>query len=353
VRRLLHVLPVLVAVVALPLALAIAREGDAPVKATDAAHAGVSDDDGDAPLFALAALAPGKSVQRCIRVRYDGDRAGDVRLAGEVEGPSLAERIALVVERGTGGGFGGCEGFRGERVYAGTLAGFQSAQADAAWRAEDGDAATYRFTATAAADLPEEYDRAAATFTWQATVLPEDGPGGGPGPGAAPDPDAPPAYAGTPGDPAAPGAPAAPGTTTGAAPASPPAAGADGPGAAGGRRARSGGAGGAGDARGPGGGADAGAGGAGADPARPARDDERGPVARALDALGRAAVDVGTRAAFPILLLLVIALFLAAQHRIDQRDPKLALAPVQREVDLPFTPLRLASGGAPGGETRR
>jgi hypothetical protein len=34
------------------------------------------------------------------------------------------------------------------------------------------------------------------------------------------------------------------------------------------------------------------------------------------------------------------------QHRIDKRDPKLALAPVYREHDLPFTPLALAAARA-------
>ncbi|HEV2812042.1 MAG TPA: hypothetical protein VGW10_02220, partial [Solirubrobacteraceae bacterium] len=71
----------------------------------------------------------------------------------------------------------------------------------------------------------------------------------------------------------------------------------------------------------------------------------RGALRRALDAIASVAVDVGERAAFPILLLLLIGLFLTAQHRIDQRDPKLALAPVHREHDLPFTPLRLGRNG--------
>jgi hypothetical protein len=45
-------------------------------------------------------------------------------------------------------------------------------------------------------------------------------------------------------------------------------------------------------------------------------------------------------AAFPLLLLLLIAGFLIAQHRIDRKDPKLALAPVHRELDLAFEPFR-------------
>jgi len=37
-----------------------------------------------------------------------------------------------------------------------------------------------------------------------------------------------------------------------------------------------------------------------------------------------------------LLLFLVLLLFLAVQDRIDRNDPKLALAPVYGEPDLPF-----------------
>jgi hypothetical protein len=37
-------------------------------------------------------------------------------------------------------------------------------------------------------------------------------------------------------------------------------------------------------------------------------------------------------AAFPLLLLLVVILFLIIQDRIDRRDPKLALAPIRSEA---------------------
>ena len=46
---------------------------------------------------------------------------------------------------------------------------------------------------------------------------------------------------------------------------------------------------------------------------------------------------MATRSAFPIALLLLVALFLAVQNRIDRRDPKLALAPVGVEPDLEFS----------------
>ncbi|HEX2085160.1 MAG TPA: hypothetical protein VHF89_05720, partial [Solirubrobacteraceae bacterium] len=209
-HRLLHALPFLVLFVALPLALAAARDGDGPVQSSGAEPtAGVSDDDGGAPLFSLAALAPGRSLQRCIRVTYGGDGDGAVRLEGRIEGATLSERVWLTVERGSGGGFGDCRGFRGTTVYDGTLAGFAAAAEAAAWRAEDGDAATYRFTATAAADLPEREDRAAATFTWQASAVGRgggDGDGNGNGDGDGGPGDGPGARAGVPDLPAAPGA---------------------------------------------------------------------------------------------------------------------------------------------------
>jgi hypothetical protein len=343
VRRVVHALPVLVLLVALPLAWAAARDDDAPVKASGA-QVGVTDDDGGQPMFELAALSPGRSITRCIRVRFGGGDAGAVRLAGRVDGASLAGRIFLVVERGTGGGFDGCRGFRGQRVFEGTLAEFDLGADDRAWRAEEGDAATYRFTATAAADLPERADRAAATFTWTATALPGSGgddggdkPGGGDGPGG----DTPPVHAGTPG-----GAPGAVPGVAGAGPGSGP-DGAAGPGdrdrGRGGRAGRDGTSAGAGrgGADGRGGAGRAELPGGGGTPDR----DRRSIIDKVVDAVRDVAVDVGQRAAFPMVLLLLIGLFLAAQHRIDQRDPKLALAPVHRETDLPFTPLRLGGGG--------
>jgi hypothetical protein len=351
VRRLVQALPVLVLLVALPLAWASVRDrdrdGDEPVVPASMASVGVTDDDGGEPLFALAALSPGRSITRCIRVRFGGDEAGAVRLAGRVDGSTLASRVFLVVERGTGGDFDGCRGFSGDEVFSGTLAEFARDEGGRAWRAEDGEASTYRFTATAAADLPERPDRAAATFTWQATALPGDGdgPGDEPGPGG----DEPPVHAGTPG-----GVPGTPGGGPAAAPSGIPGGDpAGGPGSRGGSQGD--GPGGPGAAGGPGG-ADAAAGplgsgiGAGAGKS-PQGTDHRSVVRRVVDAIRDVAVDAGKRAAFPMVLILLIGVFLTAQHRIDQRDPKLALAPVHREIDLPFTPLRLPSGvdgaGAP------
>jgi hypothetical protein len=43
-------------------------------------------------------------------------------------------------------------------------------------------------------------------------------------------------------------------------------------------------------------------------------------------------------AAFPMAVLVVVGSFLSVQNRIDRSDPKLALAPVYAESDLPFPP---------------
>lgn len=49
-------------------------------------------------------------------------------------------------------------------------------------------------------------------------------------------------------------------------------------------------------------------------------------------------VETVKKSAFPFLLVLIVFLFLVVQDRIDRRDPKLALAPVYRDVALSFTP---------------
>lgn len=53
-------------------------------------------------------------------------------------------------------------------------------------------------------------------------------------------------------------------------------------------------------------------------------------------ALPKLAADTSEKAAFPVFLLIVAVVFLAVQDRIDRNDPKLALAPVHAEPDLPF-----------------
>lgn len=50
--------------------------------------------------------------------------------------------------------------------------------------------------------------------------------------------------------------------------------------------------------------------------------------------IGRIAAEAVKNAAFPLALILLVGGFLVVQNRIDRRDPKLALAPVDPEHDL-------------------
>jgi hypothetical protein len=61
-------------------------------------------------------------------------------------------------------------------------------------------------------------------------------------------------------------------------------------------------------------------------------------VGRAVQAAVKAIVRNADKTAFPVSLILIVAAFLTLQNRIDRRDPKLALAPLNAEPDLDFVP---------------
>jgi hypothetical protein len=64
----------------------------------------------------------------------------------------------------------------------------------------------------------------------------------------------------------------------------------------------------------------------------------RGRPGRGLAQLSRAAVKTADHYSFPLGLTLLVLGFVAVQGRIDHRDPKLRLAPLDSKHDLlPFT----------------
>jgi hypothetical protein len=66
-----------------------------------------------------------------------------------------------------------------------------------------------------------------------------------------------------------------------------------------------------------------------------------------LDSVKDVAVGAGKRVAFPSLLALLGFLFILVQNRLDRRDPKLAMAPLNKDDDLlPFGPLPWAKAGS-------
>jgi hypothetical protein len=272
----------------------------------------VSDDDGGAALFDATGMAPGHPVSACIEVAYNADGSTAFRLHG-TGGGGLAAHLGLVVEAGAGSRFGDCSTFRGEAVYRGTLADFVSHHDDFADGIDlavpaDGSPRSFRFTAEVLDDDTAQGADTTATFTWEsrpAPTVPAEPPMTSEAAAAAVVAAA---------APVAPDGPAAlqePPVTV--SPPAPSVATADKPAAEAarepGRQER-------------------------LAPARltPVRDN---PESWA-EAVGGAVQYVARQAGFPVLLLAMAALFVLAQDRIDRGDPKLALAPVHPDPDLPF-----------------
>jgi hypothetical protein len=61
---------------------------------------------------------------------------------------------------------------------------------------------------------------------------------------------------------------------------------------------------------------------------------DRGRLHERLDELSRVALKTAERYSFPLSLALFVLLFMAVQSRIDRRDPKLRLAPLDSKHDL-------------------
>lgn len=102
---------------------ALHPEGTASTNHLEAGTITLADDDEGRSLLDLRDMAPGRPVERCISVSYDGTVLPvDVSLAVETTG-DIAEHVKVDVEQGRGGGFESCDGFVVEHVvHDGTLA---------------------------------------------------------------------------------------------------------------------------------------------------------------------------------------------------------------------------------------
>jgi hypothetical protein len=136
----------------------------ADVPPTPGPTAVLTDDDGDASLYAVAGASPGTAVVRCIVVTYANDdgQDADVRVYATGSPGTLDPLLDVQIEPGTrpAGGPAGCTGFvaTGTPLFTGTLAQLVSAHAgyaggvptapagQTAW--EDGDAVAYRISVT-------------------------------------------------------------------------------------------------------------------------------------------------------------------------------------------------------------
>ena len=264
----------------------------------------LDDDDQGVAMFDIAGLAPGHPVSRCLSVAANaGSEAGAVTLHAAGLGGKLAPFLGMTMDVGSGGSFQNCAGFRGRRVYEGTLASFADdhssrASALATTPAGDARARTYRFTFDLADDPAAQNLGGVATFVWDIVddtpvppVLPE--PDSAPVDVIVPTPDA---------------------TAAGEEQPQPvDLVTVEEPGAV---------------------------------PLAARTSDPWTSIVETLAAIQEVALDVAKKSAVPMFVPLLVLGFLTLQGRIDSRDPKLALAPMHRDPDLQFLPL---DGPGPGG----
>jgi hypothetical protein len=315
------------------------------------------DDDGNTPMFDLGPLRPGEGGQRCIEVTVVSGTPARVGIAATGLTTGLDNYLDLDVESGSGGGFGSCGGFSGTSIYHGTLAEFLSTFPAGSpledWTpTADGQRRTYRITVRLRDDQGAQGGKAAVNLVWRGrTLLDTDVI-----PSTTPTPSKTPTSTDTTPDKSDGSSSSTPSsdTTTGEGdgtstseptdtPAADSATSADKPAdhaATSGARHRE-----------PTVGAPA-TGAARRDappvettPHRAHAKRDGGVVDKVTTALGDAANEVAKaaapaakRAAFPLVLVALLLLFIALQNRLDSRDPKLAHAPVHRTPDLSFEP---------------
>jgi hypothetical protein len=318
----------------------------------------LADDDGAMAMFTATNVGGGDVMSRCLQVTYDSSGPANLRMYAALTAAGLAPYLHLVVETGFGGSYGDCSGFGGSVLYSGSLAGFAGTHTDFASGlkvpvAPSATPISFRFTVQVGSQAAAQGRTAAADFWWEAQTVdavatpPSAAPGATPSGPSAPTPPAQPTTpspaltpsptgspidgAGVPSDPAATssGAPVtavtSPSPSGRALPAKPIAV-----------RVHTSPDGETQQARGSGGLSLV----APAHPANSRDASRRHNRAQVLplwlDRAATLAAVAGKRTGFPILMLLLAFLFLVMQDRIDRREPKLALAPVHAEPDLPF-----------------
>ncbi|MFI5495139.1 hypothetical protein [Actinoplanes sp. NPDC051859] len=262
-------------------------------------------DDASGALFSADDLVPESVVTRCLKVGYSGAAgAGAVRLAAEDLSGTLVPYLRVTVRSGTGGGYADCTGFAGTQVYAGPLSGLSvDSGVDSGWTASGtAEERTFAITVRVDGGNAAQAKSAGGTFAWFLEPPADPTSPTSPAPTSrSADPTSPPSTSGSP----APTTPAASVPPSSVPPTSSPAPSAPSP-------------------SGP-----APTVAAPAEP--PTSGDDSDPLDRALDAAGRLAAEVARYAAIPLLSVLIMLIFLAAQDTIDRNDPKLALAPLTRQ----------------------
>jgi hypothetical protein len=138
----------------------------------------LADDDAGSALFAVPQMVPGDQGENCLTVDYTGDVAATVKLyaTAPTDPSSVAQYVHLVIEEGSGGGFGDCTGFvaGGAPIYTGTLASFTAGRTDhgsgvGGWSPSSAASTVYRigWTLDAATPSGKQGSVTTVTFRWE------------------------------------------------------------------------------------------------------------------------------------------------------------------------------------------
>lgn len=125
---------------------ALEAEGTIASSTATSGTIALTDDDGGRSLFDLRDLAPGRPIEQCVEVVYEGSILPvDLRMLAEAEG-ALGDFLLTSVETGSGGGFDSCERFEaGTSLFDGTLAELAAAgSVDVGTLYNTGDRLTFR-----------------------------------------------------------------------------------------------------------------------------------------------------------------------------------------------------------------
>lgn len=149
---------------------ALSAEGTGNANSFEAGTIALSDDDQGKSLFDLSDMAPGRPGEQCITVGYQGTvLPADLTMEATAQG-SLADFLAVRVERGAGGAFGACGGFVPEtEIFDGTLAGLAAeGWIDVLKIRNDGTEVTFRFTFDIVDEAEAVGANASASIVWEA-----------------------------------------------------------------------------------------------------------------------------------------------------------------------------------------
>lgn len=128
------------------------------------------DDDLGRSLFNLSNMAPGRPVEKCITVSYEGTILPVELTLGATTNGELAPYLSVVVESGTGAGFGSCAGFEpDESVFSGTVWAMAAVDPKVVGTLRNqGDGLTFRFRFELLDDGRAVGQATALDFVWEA-----------------------------------------------------------------------------------------------------------------------------------------------------------------------------------------